>query len=93
MVLSEANNWAGTFRDLEKNEGGTAVKYTVKEETVNNYKATYTYSGNTATVTNTFSVIPVTGDVSGLTGHILLMGISAAALAVLSILGKRRFLF
>ncbi len=93
LVLSETNNWAGTFRDLEKNEGGTAVKYTVKEETVNNYKAAYTYSGNTATVTNTFSVIPVTGDVSGLTGHILLMGISAAALAVLSIFGKRRFLF
>jgi len=93
LVLSEANNWAGTFRDLEKNEGGTAIKYTVKEETVNNYKATYTYSGNTATVTNTFSVIPVTGDVSGLTGHILLMGVSAAALAVLSFFGKRRFLF
>ncbi len=93
LTLSKDNNWSGTFKDLPKNDDGKAIKYTVKEATVGSYKASYSYSGTTATVTNTFSDIPVTGDTSGVLGFAMIMAVSAAALVVLTILGKRKFRF
>ncbi len=93
LTLSAGNKWAGTFQDLPKYDDGKLIKYTVKEASVSNYKASYAYSGTNVTITNTFSVIPVTGDFSELYGHMMIMGLSAAALVVLGILGRRRYLF
>ncbi len=93
LTLSAANGWTGTFQNLAKNDDGKAIKYTIKEASVSGYKASYSYSGTTATVTNTFSDIPVTGDTSGVLGFAMIMTVSAAALVVLAILGKRKFQF
>ncbi len=93
LTLSAGNKWSGTFQDLPKYDDGKLIKYTVKEASVSNYKASYAYSGTNVTITNTFSVIPVTGDFSELYGHMMIMGLSAAALVVLGIITKRKFLF
>ena len=36
LTLTEANNWTGSFTDLDEYKDGTKIVYTVKEETVGN---------------------------------------------------------
>ena len=45
LTLTEANNWTGTFTDLDEYKAGKKIEYTVKEETVGN--------GYTSVVTGT----------------------------------------
>ena len=62
LELTEANGWAGSFKDLDADKGGTPIKYTVVEVTVAGYTSEVT--GNAAsgfTITNSYS--PETVDV------------------------------
>ena len=42
IVLSDANGWAHTWTELDMYAGGLAIEYTVEEEPVEGYVATYT---------------------------------------------------
>ena len=55
LVLTKANNWTGSFTDLDEYKDGKKIVYTIKEETVGNgYISVVTKTGeNTFTVTNT----------------------------------------
>ena len=62
LELTEANGWAGSFKDLDADKGGTPIQYTVVEVTVAGYTSEVT--GNAAsgfTITNSYS--PETVDV------------------------------
>lgn len=62
LELTEANGWAGSFKDLDADKGGTPIQYTVVEVTVPGYTSEVT--GNAAsgfTITNSYS--PETVDV------------------------------
>ena len=53
-TLSASNNWRHNFTNLEKNENGKEITYTVKEETkVDGYTTTYSKDGLTITNTHT----------------------------------------
>ncbi|MCW1034433.1 Cna B-type domain-containing protein, partial [Streptococcus anginosus] len=45
LTLTKANNWTGTFTDLDEYKAGKKIEYTVKEEAVGN--------GYTSVVTGT----------------------------------------
>ncbi len=66
LVLSEANNWTGSFTDLDKyKDHGKEIKYTVKELSISGYSTVITGSQSTGyTITNTHEPekinIPVT---------------------------------
>ena len=55
LTLTEANNWIGSFTDLDEYKDGKKIDYTVKEETVGNgYESKVTGSAKDGfTVTNT----------------------------------------
>ena len=55
LTLTEANNWTGSFTDLDEYKAGKKIEYTVKEETVGNgYESKVTGSAKDGfTVTNT----------------------------------------
>ena len=55
VTLTEANNWTGSFTDLDEYKDGKKIVYTVKEENVGNgYTSVVTKTGeNNFTVTNT----------------------------------------
>ena len=55
LVLTKANNWTGSFTDLDEYKAGKKIVYTIKEETVGNgYISVVTKTGeNTFIVTNT----------------------------------------
>ena len=57
ITLGENNNWTSTFEELEKNEAGTPIKYTIKENTITGYTASISYDTEfkNATVTNTLT--------------------------------------
>ncbi|MGF0039371.1 Cna B-type domain-containing protein [Peptoniphilaceae bacterium SGI.131] len=42
IELNEANKWQHTFADLEKYKDGKEIKYTIKEDTIENYKSEVT---------------------------------------------------
>ena len=46
VVLNKDNKWTYTFTDLPKNENGQAISYTVVEDEVAGYSATYMDKGN-----------------------------------------------
>ncbi|OLR55633.1 hypothetical protein BHK98_05875 [Hornefia porci] len=64
VTLNHANNWQHTFTNLEKYKDGKEIRYTVKEEPVDNYKTEITgdaTSGYTVRNTNTEKVsVPIT---------------------------------
>jgi len=55
LTLTEANNWTGSFTDLDEYKAGKKIEYTVKEEAVgNDYTSVITGSAKEGfTVTNT----------------------------------------
>ncbi|MDY6037603.1 MAG: Cna B-type domain-containing protein [Eubacterium sp.] len=63
ITLNEANKWQHTFSNLEKYKAGNEIKYTIKEDAVENYKSEITgdmTAGFTVKNTNTEKVsIPV----------------------------------
>lgn len=62
LELTEANGWAGSFKDLDADKGGTPIKYTVVEVTVPSYTSEITGDAASGfTITNSYS--PETVDV------------------------------
>ncbi|MFC2678264.1 MAG: Cna B-type domain-containing protein [Granulicatella sp.] len=62
LELTEANGWAGSFKDLDADKGGTPIKYTVVEVTVPGYTSKVTGDAASGfTITNSYS--PETVDV------------------------------
>ena len=62
LTLTEANGWAGSFKDLDADKGGTPIKYTVVEVTVPSYTSEITGDAASGfTITNSYS--PETVDV------------------------------
>ena len=64
LTLTEAENWSGSFTDLDEYKGGQKIKYTIKEDEVKGYTSGITGDVSTGyVVTNTHT--PETVDVSG----------------------------
>ncbi len=100
LTLSKANNWTGSFTDLDEYKAGKKIEYTIKEEVVGNgYTSVITGSAKDGYVvtnvrtpktppekpnTNT----PKTGDGINLSLYVWLMLISGSLLVPVSI--KRR---
>ncbi|MCP9017368.1 Cna B-type domain-containing protein [Streptococcus sp. CF8-6] len=62
LELTEANGWAGSFKDLDADKGGTLIQYTVVEVTVPSYTSEVTGDAASGfTITNSYS--PETVDV------------------------------
>lgn len=62
LELNAANGWAGSFKDLDADKGGTPIKYTVVEVTVPGYTSEITGDAASGfTITNSYS--PETVDV------------------------------
>lgn len=62
LTLTEANGWAGSFKDLDADKGGTPIQYTVVEVTVPSYTSEVTGDAASGfTITNSYS--PETVDV------------------------------
>lgn len=62
LELTEANGWAGSFKDLDADKVGTPIKYTVVEVTVAGYTSEVTGDATSGfTITNSYS--PGTVDV------------------------------
>ena len=62
LELNTANNWAGSFTNLDADKGGTPIKYTVVEVTVTGYTSDVTGDAASGfTITNSYS--PETVDV------------------------------
>ncbi len=64
LVLSDGNNWTGTFTGLDKYQNGKEISYTVEEVTVNGYDTVITGDASTGFVI-TNSHTPATTEVSG----------------------------
>ncbi|MGI6722002.1 MAG: Cna B-type domain-containing protein [Anaerovoracaceae bacterium] len=61
LTLNEANKWAGSFTDLPVNKAGEKIKYTIREDSVDDYRTTIGGNADDGfTVTNT-KEIKVTG--------------------------------
>ena len=55
LELTEANGWAGSFKDLDADKGGTPIKYTVVEVTVAGYTSEVTGDAASGfTITNSY---------------------------------------
>ncbi|MDD6436368.1 MAG: Cna B-type domain-containing protein [Clostridiales bacterium] len=64
LVLSEGNNWNGSFTDLPENKDGSKIAYTVGEVSVNGYESEVTGNATDGfVITNTHE--PETIDISG----------------------------
>lgn len=65
-----SGNWEYTFKDIAEYKNGSKVSYEVKITAISNYVSKVKYTTNngvtTATITNTYSDIPLTGDSSNL---------------------------
>ena len=62
LELTEANGWAGSFKDLDADKGGTPIQYTVVEVTVAGYTSEITGDAASGfTITNSY--LPETVDV------------------------------
>ena len=63
LELTEANGWAGSFKDLDADKGGTPIQYTVVEVTVAGYTSKVTGDAASGfTITNSYS--PETVDIT-----------------------------
>ncbi|MFC6163948.1 SpaA isopeptide-forming pilin-related protein [Lactiplantibacillus dongliensis] len=80
LSLSSANNYQGTFSNLDKTDAnGTDIKYTVVESTLAGYVSTQSTTGNQVTITNTYQ----TGTINIVkTGSDTKTGLSGATFAL-----------
>jgi len=53
LTLNKANNWTGTFANLNKYANGKEISYSVKEAAVAGYESSVAVVGNVFTITNT----------------------------------------
>ncbi len=90
VTLNEKNQWFDSFENLPKYDNGKEIKYTVKEASLALYKASYSYNGTKAVVTNTLSEVPNTGDTSNVGLYLGLMGVCAVAAVALILLNKKK---
>lgn len=90
VTLNEKNQWFDSFENLPKYDNGKEIKYTVKEASLDLYKASYSYNGTKAVVTNTLSEVPNTGDTSNVGLYLGLMGVCAVAAVALILLNKKK---
>ncbi len=85
IVADKDGNWNFEFTGLAKNKDGKEIQYSVQEETVKEYKASYSGSASSGfTIKNSYTPkeeppTPPTGD----TNHLLIYVILMAAAAVL----------
>ncbi len=56
VTLDDSNNWEDSISNLPVNENGSAITYEWKEQVPTNYKESYSVSGTTTTITNTFDI-------------------------------------
>ncbi|MSR93336.1 Cna B-type domain-containing protein [Clostridiaceae bacterium 68-1-5] len=98
LILTKANNWTGTFTNLDQHKDGKEIIYTVEEERISGY--TMTMAGDAKSgfvITNTKDVpkkpnksthTPKTGDSSNflLYGSIAVVSLGA----VLFLFGRRK---
>ncbi|QRG87316.1 Cna B-type domain-containing protein [Bulleidia sp. zg-1006] len=104
LTLTKADNWTGTFTNLDEYKAGKKIKYTVKEEPVGNgYKSLITKSGKNGYVVTNIRVpntpskkpnkpnkpLPKTGDASNPTLYASLLGLSGIAWLLLGLLRKK----
>lgn len=64
LVLSDGNNWTGSFTELDKYSGGEAIAYTVEEVNVDEYSSVITGSadnGYIITNSHTPTVVEISG--------------------------------
>ena len=85
LVLTKANNWTGSFTDLDEYKDGKKIVYTIKEEPVGNgYKSVITGNEKEGfVVTNVRTPeqrIPKTGAGSNSALYAVLLGLSGTAL-------------
>lgn len=84
MKPDSSGNWNYTFEDIAEYKNGEKVNYEVKITAIPNYvsKVKYTTSNGvtTATITNTYSDIPLTGDSSNLAMWLALVLVAGVAL-------------
>ncbi len=65
LTLNEANNWTGSFTELDEKKNGQNITYTIEEITVNSYTTAITgtqESGYVITNSHTPETIEVTGE-------------------------------
>lgn len=63
LILTAGDKWTGSFTDLPMYEDGKAIKYTIEEKAVKDYKAVIKGTAEDGfTVTNSHTTIPKTGD-------------------------------
>ena len=56
LELNKENNWSGSFTDLDVNKVGKAIKYTIEEVSVAEYKSKVTGDASTGyTITNSYT--------------------------------------
>jgi len=103
VVLNAKNNWAYTWKDIDKNINGEAVTYTVKEVSVpSGYTASY--SKDTFTITNTHALTTKastktttttssstkTGDDSSVFLYWLALAVSVLGICVVSVFFRKK---
>ncbi|MDD6920098.1 MAG: Cna B-type domain-containing protein, partial [Eubacteriales bacterium] len=100
LTLTKADNWTGTFTDLDEYKAGKKIKYTIKEEPVGNgyvsaitgsaedgYVVTNVRTPNTPPEKPNKPNLPKTGDGSNMSLYVLLMLTSGT---LLLLVGYRR---
>ena len=93
LVLTKANNWTGSFTDLDEYKDGKKIVYTIKEETVGNgYKSVITGNEKEGfVVTNVRTPeqrIPKTGAGSNSALYTVLLGLSGTV--IFSVFRRKR---
>lgn len=102
LELSAANNWSGSFKNLDELNKGKAIKYTVREVEVKNYTASISGSAEKGyTITNTYktsdnnnnngnTTTPDTGDHRNLMLWGILLAISCCGIIGVIVFGRKR---
>ncbi len=102
LTLTKANNWTGSFTDLDEYKGGKKIEYTVKEEPVGNgYTSVITGSvedGYVVTNVRTPNIppekpnktLPKTGDGFNAGLYVTLMGLSGLLLITIGVRKRRK---
>ena len=93
LVLTKANNWTGSFTDLDEYKSGKKIVYTIKEEPVGNgYKSVITGNEKEGfVVTNVRTPeqrIPKTGAGSNSALYTVLLGLSGTV--IFSVFRRKR---
>ena len=89
VTLSTDNKWSSTWDKLPEYADGKLISYTVKEQAVTGYTASYSEKDGAFTITNTYSDVPKTGDSFNYAAYIAICIASLLMAAGVIILRKR----